>query len=205
MSIDGVSNTTVGSNNAPAASADGVDDVGSVPDLAALTPADLPSNETFGIAFTFKTTSTRNGTHFFGGEGSGGRFTLEDNKFGDSSNGEPFLGLEDSNNGSIFVQTKASFASGNLNLCVINKNGNDASQVNFYINDMSTAKPKRIDGNSGFDHTAYNYSARFNFFAERASGTTQNFREYDSSLFEFNSEPYSQQDRLGLKQRAPGF
>jgi hypothetical protein len=195
MSINGVSPSTL--NGDRAASSDGVDDVG-----VALGPESIVSqSSSFGIAIVFRSSSPKDITAW-GGTADSNRsaFLIQDEDRLDRSLGEMKVFLRDSNKGALDVELANSVCDGNVHLIVINKTSD--SNIDFYVDDMSSVAPTQTVTN-GFDHTAFSVSNPFNFFTVKEGGFSR-FKSLSASLFEFKESPYSQQDRLDLKQRAPG-
>jgi hypothetical protein len=198
MSITGVSASTL--NGDRSASADGVDDVG-----LADGPQDLPENETFGVAMVFNDSSKANSSSFFSVNDNGAVFEVLDSNFRDSSLGELFVTLLDNNGNIISVETTKQFINGQTNIMVLEKLNNTASGISIYINDMSSPVSTVNHVSQNFDHNNYSVNLDMGFFARSANSGVDRFNETDISFIEFNEQPYSQQDRLELKQRAPGL
>jgi len=68
---------------------------------------------------------------------------------------------------------------------------------------MSTPVATTTHSNGAFDHTNYNIASDMRVHARNANGATSNHKALDSGIFEFNSDPYSQSERTGLKNRRP--
>jgi hypothetical protein len=196
MSINGVSASTL--NGSRTASSDGVDDVG-----LADGPQDLPENETFGVAMVVAGTDKTDGSVFSGVISSNVVFNLNDTDFDDSSNGEPFLGLEDATNRQLFIESTVDVMDSTAHLFVINKLANSGTgAVEIFVDDMS-ADTATVVRDQGFSHTDYSASKDMVFFAANIE-SVDNHKAFDTPFIEFNEEPYSQQDRLDLLRRAPG-
>jgi hypothetical protein len=201
MSIIGVSASTL--NGDRTASSDGVDDFG-----LADGPQTLPENETFGVAMVYRSSDNSNPSHWFGVNDGGQRFEIQDNNFFDSSNGELLVQITASNNSSIAVETQASFVDATSHLVVVNVDSRQGqSGVNIYIDDM--AQPGGVSttaqSGQGFDPTAFSITEEMGFFARNEDSDINSHKALDLPFIEFNSERYSQQDRLELTQRAPGL
>jgi hypothetical protein len=190
MSINGVSASTL--NGDRSASADGVDDIG-----VADGPQDLPENETFGVAMVIQGTDTTAGTSFIDVGNANSQLRVLD-----SNGGKLFLNIAESGN-TLRVESTQSVMDGTVHLIVINKTkASDAAGINFYIDDMSQQAGKNVLINNSFSPSGYSIAGSIAFFAQPNS---TDFKAFDAAFFEFNSDPYSQQDRLDLKQRAPGL
>jgi hypothetical protein len=198
MSINGVSASTLNGDRAPLS--DGVDDVG-----LADGPQTLPENEKFGVAMVVAGTDKTDNTRFFGVRNPNSAFQLTDADFRDSSNGEPFLILQDSNDDRLTFESTVNIMDSTSHLLVVNKLANSgAGAVKMFIDDMS-ADTATIEIDQGFSHTDYSVSRDVAFFSRNNVGTIDSFKAFDLPFIEFNEQPYSQQDRLDLKQRAPGL
>jgi hypothetical protein len=198
MSINGVSAGTL--NGARAASSDGVDDFG-----LADGPQDLPEQEQFGLSFVVKSTDARDGTSMLGViEGPDNEFIIQDSDFSDGSVGELKLRLE-SPSGRLRVETVAKLIDSTTHLVCINKTGPSASDVEMYADDMSQQLPTTISKDNGFSSSDYAVTSDMGFFAREEVGSITGHKALGLPFIEFNEEPYSQQDRLDLKQRAPGL
>jgi hypothetical protein len=196
MSINGVSASTL--NGDRSASSDGVDDVG-----FADGPQDLPENETFGVALVINSSDQTDATAVIDSKDpSDDQFSIADNDFFDGSTGELIFRLRESGN-PLVVETDSVVYDGDTHLICINKNGDDATQINIYVDDMTTATSVSVQNNFDFNSANYVNSAEMGFFANNnlASGAIEGHKDLDATFFEFNSQPYSQQVRLDLKQR----
>jgi hypothetical protein len=202
MSINGVSASTL--NGARAASSDGVDDF-----ALADGPQTLPQNETFGVAFVIQKTSANSVTEALIDVAENSTFELLDLQNFDGSAGEVALLLTDSNGAPLNVEVDTAgtqITDGDTHLvCTNAETSQGASGIDFYVDDMTTPQPTTTINDGGFDNTSYSISEEAGFFARNNDGTTDRFTEFSSSFIEFNEERYSQQERLDLKQRAPGL
>jgi hypothetical protein len=202
ISITGVSPTTL--NGARAASSDGVDDFGSIK-TGPPGPETLPASETFGVAMVFKSSSSNDLTTWFGFEDFGGapRFDVHDNDGFDQSLGEILVLVTDNAGNRLAVETNNVLADSQIHLVVINKTSD--TSINFYVDDMSAKAPASTQQSQGFDHTDFSPSIKMGFFARNSAGSFDRRKSLTAPFFEFNEQPYSQQDRLNLKQRVPGL
>jgi hypothetical protein len=202
MSINGVSANTL--NSSRSASSDGVDDVG-----LADGPQDLPQNATFGIAMVIRSSDLSDNSHIFGARGSNGSFfRLFSNDSIASTNEFPVLGLRpDSSRSELRAVPNTKVIDGSTHLFVINKNGADITDTAFFIDDMQTPTGATIPRNGVSDPNSYANTADMGFFAlnDDDNGSITNHKSLDLPFIEFNEQPYSQQERLNLKQRAPGL
>jgi len=195
MTVNGLTASTF-SNGEDSVAGDGSSDHG-----LASGPNSLPENEAFGVAFTIEGTDKTDLTEFWGVNDGGNRFTLfQDDASG--SLGQPVLSLNDGSDG-LKIEAKVDILDGDVHLVVINKAGDSAADVDFYIDDMSSpvSQNNRID--QAFDHTNYSVSEDMGFFAENAGGSVDGHIEYDTGIFEFRDETYSEDDRNELKDSRP--
>jgi hypothetical protein len=190
-------------SGALAVSSDGVDDNA----LSSVTPGSGPESllteSQFGIAMVYEAPASP-GAFLGHANSTGSRLLLLDVDGLDGSLGELELDLQDDSDNRLNIQTTASFANA-IHLVVINKTSN--STVNFYVDDMaqSGGVPTTTNRNQGFDNTNITIDEPMVLFARSFNGAAGFEKEMTASLFEFNEQPYSQQDRLNLKQRAPGL
>jgi hypothetical protein len=209
MLMNGPQNTILdGSDSAQGASSDGVDDfaVASRSTSTQSNPADLPEKKTFGIALTFQTTDASDLTSYFATlSATNSRFSLSDTDFFSGETGNLVFTVQDTDGNSFDVETdpSISFADGNVHICVINKNGNSASDINIYVDDLTTPVSTTIQRAQGFDPTRYDNPGELVFFARDNQGTIERFKQFSAGLFEFSTEPYSQIERNNLKSRRP--
>jgi hypothetical protein len=201
ISINGASASTL--NGDRAASSDGVDDFG-----VADGPQTLPENESFGVVMVINSSDQTDATAVFDSKDpSDDQFSVADNDFFDGSAGELIFRIRESGN-ALVVETDDVVYDGNTHLICINKNGDDATQINIYVDDMTSPTSVTVHNNiSGFNSANYSNTADMGFFANNnlASGAIEGHKAINATFIEFNEQPYSQQDRLDLKQRAPGL
>jgi hypothetical protein len=206
MSINGVSASTL--NGARAASSDGVDDFGKTSTPG---PESLPGqSDSFGVALVVRSSDKVDNTAFFGVSDSGGRFELLDFNPFDNSLGELFFVIQDQNSNNLIVETDITtdVVDGDTHLICINKPNNDASQIDIFVDNMKTPQPATTIRNQAFKENDYTTSSDMGFFASNdisSRGGITGEKDISMSFIEFSEEPYSKQDRLDLKQRAPGL
>jgi hypothetical protein len=198
MSINGVSASTL--NGARAASSDGVDDFG-----LADGPQDLAQNETFGVAMVIAGTDKTDNTNFFGIREPSPAFQIIDADFSDDKTGQPLLFLDDGTGDRLAIESTVNVMDSNAHLITMNKLANSgAGAVKMFVDDMTT-DTATIVFDEGFDHANYTASQSMRFFARANVGDIDAHKAFNTTFIEFNEQPYSQQDRLDLKQRAPGL
>jgi hypothetical protein len=199
MSINGVSASTL--NGDRAASSDGVDDFGETPTGTVET---LASKKNFAVAFVFSGLSFTFAKSFFGLSNSfEPAFNIRSGGFGTAGSVE--FTVADNGNNLLAKSTQNTFDNGTAHLVVINKSGNNVSDISIYIDDMKNKALDTAHRNENFDNTNITFSREMTFFARDNSGSTTDFIDINYPFIEFNEETYSQQDRLNLKQRAPGL
>jgi hypothetical protein len=198
MSVNGMVSDTF-SNGEDSVFGDGADDYGQ-----ATGPETLPQNETFGVAFTFESTDKTDLSTWFGfGLGPSTQFTVEDNDGFTGANGLIAFRLEDDNGNDLTVQTDSDYVDGNPHLVVINKGGNAGSNVDIYVDDMTTPTSSTVQEDDGFDHTSFTQTNDMMFYAVNDAGSPTNHKEMDAGIFEFNTEQYTESERTDLKNRRP--
>jgi hypothetical protein len=190
-----------GSESVKSGKSDGVDDFGITSTNSPSNPSDLPENESFGVAFTFQSQDKTNKSAWFGCESqtSDVFFRVIDVDALDGSNGELLFNLNDGTD-SLNVETTDSFADGQVHLVCINKKSNNPSDVNIYVDDMTT--PVSVNASGQFDNTSYSLNRDMTFFANNRTSVDQ-FKSFFAGLFEFNEDIYDSVDRQNLKTRRP--
>ena len=192
MSVSGLSKSTF-SNGEDSVFGDGTDAHG-----LASGPETLATNETFGIAFTIQYPNPDQFDTFFGCTGDG-QFFIRD----PSGSGTIEIALQDSNSNNLNVETDNQYDDGNPHPIIINKRGNSASDIGFYVDDMTTEQSTTINNDQGFDHTNYNLSTDWAFWARNTDGTIDSNIEADMGVIELNSNPYSEEEREEFVSRRP--
>ena len=193
MSVNGLSESTF-SNNVASVFGDGIDDYG-----AADGPQDMWEYETLGVAFTIEYSNLDQFDRVLGsGIGGESRVSI---RGGDS--GAINHRIIDDNDNRIEVETSSTFDDGNAHLFVINKLGDNADDLVFYVDDMENEESLSIETDSGFNHENYSNPFELFFWAFNSSGDPGNYGEFDAGIFEFNSEPYTESERDGLLSRRP--
>jgi len=189
---NGLSTTTI--NGESFATGDGVDDSGE-------SSADvLGDRKTFGIALTLRVDAA-NVSDFDVVAG------ISDSSFNDILRIRHRGGDLEYNmrvNGARLSVQAGPIDDNSVHPCIINKNGNSgASDMEFYIDDMSTAKSKTVNKSNVVDHTNWQYTGDWGFFCENVGGTVEDFINADIGTIEFNSEPYTQSERNVFVSRRP--
>jgi hypothetical protein len=198
MTVNGLSPSTV--NGDRGASADGIDDVAlsSGPET---TPGESPE---FGVAMVFRSTDTADGLRWFGVEDGNSNFTIRQSDFFQPTLGQLLFLLNDANGDTLAAETQGVFVDGDAHAVIINKVANSGSQaIRFYIDGQLVPSSVVID--SGFDDSAYSVGLDMGFSALNAPNGIFGHMDIELPFIEFNSDPYSQQDRLDLLRRAPGL
>lgn len=179
---------------------DGTDDTGSAP------TQDLPTNETWGVAFTFSLASISSLSAFWGvsdGGAGSNRFTLFSGSTGTA--GDIELDLRDANdiNGMIRKRTDNTYDDATPRAVVINKSGNSATDVDFYVSDMTTPTATTTVDDSGFSHADYSQATELQYLARNPGSGASEFTPVTFGIIEFNSEPYTQSERESFVERRP--
>jgi hypothetical protein len=183
----------------PSVSSDGADD-----SATSSGPETVVTGAQYGVAFTLNSTDTTDLSVFLGANGSDGAFNLNDSDFNDASTGELKLKIDDNNGNDIDVESAQVVCDGVTHLICVNKLGDSGSQVEFYIDDMTTQATTTVHkSDPGFDSQNYTISADMGFFSLNNQGTAVNFKSLDLGLIEFNSEPYTQTERENIIGRRP--
>jgi hypothetical protein len=149
----------------------------------------------------FRSTDQRDLTTLFSAESSTGVFELIDSDAFDNSTGELRLRLKDDNGKTIVTETSDKFLDGDTHLLCLNKTGNNATDVNFYVDSMTSQVNTNEPATQRFNNTAYTNNRDTGFFAANVQGSIVRHQDADIAFIEFNEQPYSQQDRLDLKRR----
>jgi hypothetical protein len=197
--VGGVSQSTF-SNGETSVTADGTDDYGTIPGIS-----DIPGRDKeFGIAFTIQYDDSNIGTfedYVFGvdddatnvfgvllGTGTGGVISLNLRSSGDL----------------LTVETQNKYGDGTPHAVVINKTGNDASDIDIYVDDMSTPTSDVDADDQGFSPSNYNDPGReTTVFCRNKGGNKTAFSDIDIGVLEFNSDAYTQDERDNFVTRRP--
>jgi hypothetical protein len=200
MSISGPVVDTL--NGDRSGSSDGVDDSG-----RADGPQTLPGqSDSFGIAAVFKAPAESSSVLFGVTQSSGSTFRVIDNDFIKGAIGHVNLLFQDDASGDLRVATDKKFFDNTAQLMVLNKTGNTVTDIEMYFNDMKTPASLTRSANATFSPSSYTSATQMGFFARLITGQSPSrHKTVNASFFEFNGQPYSQQDRLDLKQRALGL
>jgi hypothetical protein len=200
ISIQGASSGAIGGESG--SSMDGVDDFGQSPSG----PESLPTNPEFAFATTLQYDDSQNNSIFNTiytldqSASQQDRFTVTISQDGKD------IGLltDDGNEKRLFVETNlsTSLGDGNPRLIVIQKNGDTASDISFYIDDMTTKAPVNIVTNESFDSSNFSPGNTSNFYFGRQF-LGDRFFNGNCGLLEFNTSIYTQQERQDLEVRRP--
>lgn len=197
--VGGVSQSTF-SNGETSVTADGLDDYGLIPGIS-----DLPGrDEEFGIAFTIQYDDSNVGTfeeYVFGVDDDAANvFGVP---LGTSTGGVISLNLRSSGN-LLTVETQNKYGDGTPHAVVINKTGNNPSDIDIYVDDMSTPAPDVDADNQGFTPSSYNDPGREGaVFCRNKDGTKTAFSDVNIGVLQFNSDAYTQDERDGFVARRP--
>jgi hypothetical protein len=201
LTVSGPVSGTLGANNDPAVTSDGVDDFAKT-QTGGTGPESLPANKTWGCAFVFRSTDTTDVTVWMGVESTQSNFTISDQDFFDSSNGEIQVRVNDGSS-ELIEQTQKNLCDGVTRAIVINKTSN--TNIDIYSNRSGFSSPiqSSTEENQGFDHTQYAITEDMGFFS-RQSGRADRFKAVTFSHMEFNESPYTESERNEFETRAGG-
>jgi hypothetical protein len=189
MAVNGLTASTF-SDGSDAVYGDGSDDG------LADGPQTLPTNEAFGIAFTHQFSNSTDGDYFWGATSStGATIGLRDTDYFSGTLGRPNFRFIDDSGTTISVELDNAIDDGNPHNIIINKTGTDAGDIDIYVDDMSTSASSTVQGGGTFDHQNYTGDADMAFYGRNDNGTVGNRQESYHSIFEFNSDVYSQSER----------
>jgi hypothetical protein len=113
--------------------------------------------------------------------------------------------MSDDNRNLIANETKQKVFDGSIHLVVINKTGNSISDIEYYVDDMTSKAQTATITNQAFNNSNVSLSIDLAHFARNTAGGIEGEIDCITSFTEFNGEPYSKQDRLDLLRRAPGL
>lgn len=186
---------TIGGENG--AEGDGTDDYGSADG-----PENLLENETWGVAFTTRFASIGTFEMWAGqrdGDGNNA-FQIADNGDGE---GRIELDILDGNGDQLTVHTDSRFDDDTEHAVIINKGGNSASDIEIYVDDMTSQTSTTTENDQGFDHSAYSAAQNQAFWARDTDGSLGNYANVACGVFEFWDSPLSQSDREDFVSRRP--
>jgi hypothetical protein len=192
LSVNGPNKSTIGNPASASAISDGVDDFALADKNG---PETLPSNPRFSVAFTINSTDKANNSRFFEATDGTDIFRLIDG----GGNGEPRLAIRDSNGATLLTRLDFNICDGVGHLVVINVDPSlGASGIDYYVDDMATAKPETVLSNGSFNNSAYDNSSALGVFCRNSSGVQDQFKSFNTSLIEFNEGLYDLQDRENI-------
>ena len=92
---------------------------------------------------------------------------------------------------------------GDVHLLVINRTGNSASDLEWYVDDMEDENEEAVVETDDGDFSGDDFGdlGMFAFYARDQQGTAENFSEMGAGIWEFNNEPYSEEERQDLLDR----
>jgi hypothetical protein len=198
---NGLNTTTIGQNNTQAGASDGVDDFAQSPSGSG--PQDIGTQTSHGFSFVLRSSDTSDPSVVFDTSASNANaaLTLVDSNIQDGSNGEIEYLCTDSSGNKLRERTNSVFFDGDIHLICVNKTSD--TNIEFFVDDMSTAVPSTTQINSGFSASDFQPS-NMAFFARTTSSTTSFHKQVDVSFMEFNEKPYPPTRRQELAIRAPG-
>lgn len=180
---------------------DGTDDYGLVDNT------DIGTYDKFGFATTFNWPSSMTGALLGVSDDGNGDNRVQigmgmGGQGGYTNSGQINLEVSDSNSNRIAKKTSGTFDNGNTYAMIINKNGNSVSDISFYIDDMSSEVSTTNEfNNSSYNPSNFNQSREIAYFARRNGTSIDNKFSGTIGVFEFNSSPYTEEERLDFIQR----
>lgn len=199
MSITGLTTTTINSDDF--VTGDGSDDFGQA------SAPQLGNRETFGIATTFNANSAdvSDFDKAFGLSDTTANDVLNFQMQSDAIE----VGYRTDGDDLAVNSGSTAVADGSTHAIVINKNGNDATDWEIYVDDMSTDLSNVRSDQAGSDQAAtydpsnWTYSGDWGFWAELRDGSPQDHINASMGTVEFNTETYSQSERERFVSRRP--
>jgi len=197
--VGGVSQSTF-SNGETSVTADGIDDYGLIPGIS-----DIPRRvKEFGIAFTIQYDDSNVGTfdeYVFGVDDGG--INIFGVPLGTDTGGVISLSLR-SDGDLLSIDTQNKYGDNNPHAVVINKTGNTASDIDIYVDDMSTPVPDVDADDQGFNPSNYDDPGLdTTVFCRNKGGNKTAFSDIDIGVLEFNSGAYTQDERDSFVKRRP--
>jgi hypothetical protein len=162
-------------------------------------------SSTFGIAISLK------GSGWSGNQVMLGRLderanpgTTIRNGNGTGIDGAIELFQRDDNSNDLNVSTSSTFDDGNPHAVIINKNGNDTSQIEFYVDDATTAENKTVNNNQAFDDTNYSLSTSdLGFWADNNGGSLANYIQASFGKIWLSTKPFTESERQSFIDKQP--
>jgi len=189
MSVNGLTSSTL--NGESGVFADGLDDRGNA------SPLRLGANLTWGLAVTIT------------GPADGGKLI-----WSSSANFDDIFAVADrSGKFDVFIRADRSGEFGvqstttvwddtNTYAVVVNKTGDSDSDIEIYVDDMTTDEAT-IRWSGSTDTSQWAGPADSYFYVQENVGSFSDYKEATVGIFEFNTEPYTQQERENFVQRRP--
>lgn len=194
MTVNGLTASTF-ANGETSVSGDGNSDHG-----LADGPESLGGLQEFGIAFTIQFSAPSPDSRLGGSIASGGRINIKTNTNGPQGGIE--LSLSDGTN-FLDVFTDNAYDDGTARAVVINKTGNTGSDIDVYVDDMTTPVPTTAATDDGFNPSNYTNERDFGFYALNNDGTIEFNTDFNAGVFEFWDSPPNQSEREGFVSRRP--
>lgn len=198
MSITGLTSSTF-SNGEDSVFGDGTDDHG-----LADGPENIPSSESFGVAFTTQYSNVTSDGYWCGVRDGNAELFVRTSASG-TDGGLEFT-LSDNNGNALNIQSDNAFDDGTPKAVVMNKTGNRASDMDIYVSDMSNGAQiaTTTADDQAFDHTNYSSAVSMGFYDVYIDGSFIDANlEAEVGVIEFNSDAYSEQERQDFVSRRP--
>jgi hypothetical protein len=201
LSVQGPSPTTL--NGSPAARGDGTDDVAISTAPVGNGPESIVTSPEFSIAFSFQFSNAQDTSIFMSFDDGSSIFDIIDfDNTPAGTLGNIILRL-DARGARLSLETKQTFDDGQPHFCVVNKAGDTAAQTEIYVDDMTSPKALNVISDN-FDSSNMTNNLEMGFFQRNKSPGTRFPKEYISSFFEFNSDVYTESERVAAKSQAGG-
>jgi len=180
------------------AEGDGTDGYGSADG-----PQTIPQNQSMAIAFTYQASGLGGLDTYMGSEDGSTTNRLRIYTGQSGTAGDIQIDLSDGNDNFLRVYTNNQYDDGTPHAVVINKTGNNASDISIYVDDMTTPVSDTDALNEAFDNTAYSNTQALAAWAWSASGSIQDYINSIYGVLEFNSAEYSESERQDFVSRRP--
>jgi len=193
MSISGLTTSTI--NGDTFVSGDGSSDYGTA------SSENIGAQTTYGLAFTFKASSS-NVSDFDTMIGTAGpnfnyatRFRVYQNEMEASWR----------ENGNKISVTGGTIADGSVHTVIVNKTGDTAGDFEIYVDDMSSDVSSIRTDDGGLDSSNYSHTGDYGFWVvNQGSGSDiSDHIQADMATIEIGTEPYSESQRHDFRSRRP--
>lgn len=163
-------------------------------------PESIAELEKWGIALTAQISNISDADHHFGSIDGNANIRLYYVDFF-APLGQPVVQLRDDNNNRLTVSSDTAIDDGTKKTVVINKTSNNATDIDIYIDDMTSAVSKTVHENESYNNTNVSLDTDMGFFCQNVDGSISAQSQSKSSIFEFNTDPYSETERVAFSDR----